>query len=77
MSETMVQVIGVGLLILVAVFGISRMQSPTKGSDSMGVVIEEIQKALEPKVSQIRKAKEKGNVEAKQNKKGDDKNPAA
>lgn len=77
MSETMVQVIGVGILILVVLIGISKMKSPDKGSDSMGVVIEEIQKVMEPKVSQIRKLKEKGNVEAKQNKKGDDKNPAA
>ncbi|MEO6097467.1 MAG: hypothetical protein ABIW76_18175 [Fibrobacteria bacterium] len=77
MSETTVQIIGVGLLILIVLFGIAKMKSPDKGSDTIGAVMEEIQKVLEPQVKQVREAKEKKNLEEKQNKKGDDKKSAA
>ena len=76
MTETMVEIIGVGLLLLVAVLGIVNMKSPNKGADSMGVVMEEIQKAMEPQVKQIREAKGKKNVEEKQKKNGEDEKPA-
>lgn len=77
MNETLVEILGVGLLILIAVIGIVRMKSPRKGADSIGVVVEEIQKVLEPQVKQIRKANEKKNIEEKQNKGGQDKEPRA
>lgn len=72
MSETTVEIIGVGLLILVAVIGIVNMKSPRTGSDSIGIMVEEIQKVFEPQVKHVRKAKEKKNIEEKQNKKGED-----
>ena len=71
MTETMVEIIGVGLLLLIVIFGIINMKSPDKGADSMGVVIEEIQKAMEPQVKQVRQAKAKMNMEEKQKKSGD------
>ena len=77
MTETMVEIIGVGLLFLVVVLGIVNMKSPSKGADSMGVVIEEIQKVMEPQVKQIREAKAKKNVEQKQRKNGEDEKTAA
>lgn len=79
MSETMVEIIGVGLLLLVVVIGIVNMKSPNKGADSIGVVMEEIQKVMEPQVKQIREAKGKKNVEEKQKQKknGEDENTAA
>jgi hypothetical protein len=72
MTETWVEIIGVGLLIVIAIAAIANMKSPSRGADSMGVVIEELQKSLEPQVKQIRKAKEKKNIEEKQGKKGMD-----
>lgn len=77
MTETMAEIIGVGLLLMVAVVGIVKMKSPGRGADSMGVVIEEIQKAMEPQVKQIREAKGKKNVEEKQKKNGEDEKPSA
>lgn len=77
MTETMIQIIGVGLLLLVVILSIVNMKSPSKGADSMGVVMEEIQKAMEPQVKQIREAKGKKNMEQKRNKKGDDDKPSA
>jgi hypothetical protein len=77
MTETLVEIIGIGLLLLVVVVGIVKMKSPTRGADSLGVVIEEIQKAMEPQVKQIREAKGKKNMDQKQKKNGEDGKPAA
>jgi membrane protein involved in colicin uptake len=77
MTENLVEIIGVGLLLLVVILGIVNMKSPGKGADSMGIVMEEIQKVMEPQVKQIREAKRKKNVEEKQKKNGEDEKPAA
>lgn len=68
MSETRVEIIGVGLLLVIVTIGIVTMKSPSKGADSMGIVMEEIQKVMEPQVKQIREVKGKKNVEEKQKK---------
>jgi hypothetical protein len=73
MSENLILIIGVGLLVVIAIVGIINMKSPNKGADSMGIVMEEIQKVMEPQVKQIREAKGKKNVEEKQKKTGEDK----
>ncbi len=65
MTETMFEINRVGLLLLVVVLGIDNMNSPQKGADSMGVVMEEIQKVMEPQIKQIREAGGKKYVEQK------------
>jgi hypothetical protein len=76
MSETWIQIIGVGVFVLIVLFGILRMKSPAKGGDAMTVVIEELQKAIDPQVKQIRQAKEEAKKPDTRKKSGSGEDPA-
>ena len=77
MSETAIQLLGVGAFLLIALFAITRMKSPSKGGDAAAAVIEEIQKTFDPQVKEIRQARKKTAQEKKIRKAGDDKDPGA
>jgi hypothetical protein len=71
MSETAIEIIAVSVFILIVLFGITRMQSPSKGADAMSAVIEETEKILSPKVKELREAKDKTQREGRIRQAGD------
>jgi hypothetical protein len=71
MSETWIQVIGVSVFLLIVLFAITRMKSPSKGADAMSAILEETEKILSPKVKELRQAKEKAKREGRIRKAGD------
>lgn len=75
MSETWIQIIGVGVFVLIVLFGITRMQSPSKGGDAITGVIESLQKAIDPQVKQIRQAKEEAKKPDTRKKSGSGEDP--
>lgn len=75
MSETAIQILGVGVFLLLAIIAIARMKSPSKGGDAAAGIIEEIQKTFDPQVKEVRLARKKMAQEKKLRKAGDDKDP--
>jgi hypothetical protein len=71
MSGTWIQILCVGVLVLILVLGIVRMKSPSKGGDAMSSVLEETEKILNPKVKEMRQAKDKAKREGRIRQAGD------
>lgn|GEM_PF-6466530 len=72
MNETWIQIGIVSLVALVAITGIVRMKSPSKGGDSMSSIINEIQKVIEPQAKEIQEVRKVVKAGIKK-KKADDK----
>ena len=72
MSQTGIQIIGVAIFLSLALIAIMRMRSPSKGGDAMSSVLEETEKILNPKVKEMRQAKEKAKREGRIRQAGDE-----
>lgn len=71
MSETWIQIVGVTIFMAIVLIAILRMRSPSKGGDAMSSVLEETEKILNPKVKEMREAKDKAKREGRIRQAGD------